>query len=276
MVVEMTSLQGIMGSLYARRSHEGAAVATAIAEQYNSVSRSRPGLALALSDRLDSLVGLFAAGLAVKGSNDPFALRRAAIQIVENLIANEAPLELGEALQAAAALQPLPAGEPVIATVLEFIAGRLEVVLADRGYPVAIIRAALARRAANPYLAERAAAALQEAVATPDWPRLLDAYARCVRISRGQPAHELRPAELVLNEERALLAAYEQAAASLNGRAEGLVAALQAIEPAITRFFDRVLVMDPDEAVRQNRLALLQRVASLPASIADLSQLEGF
>ncbi|HID50623.1 MAG TPA: glycine--tRNA ligase subunit beta, partial [Anaerolineae bacterium] len=79
MVVEMTSLQGIMGGHYARMNGESEAVVTAIAEQYNAVSQTKPGLALALADRLDSLAGLFAAGLAPKGSNDPFALRRAAL-----------------------------------------------------------------------------------------------------------------------------------------------------------------------------------------------------
>ena len=89
MVVEMTSLQGIMGGHYARTSGESEAVATALAEQYNPVSTTRPGLALALADRLDSLLGLFAVGLAPKGSNDPFALRRAALGVIENLVANQ-------------------------------------------------------------------------------------------------------------------------------------------------------------------------------------------
>ena len=83
MVVEMTALQGIMGGIYARLSGESDAVAAAIAEQYEAVSKTRAGLALALADRLDSLIGLFAAGLAPKGSNDPFALRRAALHLIE-------------------------------------------------------------------------------------------------------------------------------------------------------------------------------------------------
>ena len=83
MVVEMTSLQGIMGGHYARMSGESEAVALALAEQYNPVSTTRPGLALALADRLDSLLGLFAVGLAPRGSNDPFALRRAALGVIE-------------------------------------------------------------------------------------------------------------------------------------------------------------------------------------------------
>ncbi|MEZ4595204.1 MAG: glycine--tRNA ligase subunit beta, partial [Chloroflexota bacterium] len=94
MVVEMTSLQGIMGGHYAKRSGENDAVAAAIAGQYSAVSSSRTGLALAIADRLDSLAGLFAAGLAPKGSNDPFALRRAALHLIENLIAHAQPFDL--------------------------------------------------------------------------------------------------------------------------------------------------------------------------------------
>jgi len=98
MVVEMTALQGIMGSHYARLSDESEAVAAALAEQYNPVSTTRPGLALSLADRLDSLLGLFAVGLAPKGSNDPFALRRAALGVIENLVANQMPFDVRQAL----------------------------------------------------------------------------------------------------------------------------------------------------------------------------------
>ncbi len=118
MVVEMTSLQGIMGGHYARLSGEEESVAAAIAGQYDPVSKTRPALALALSDRFDSLMALFAAGLAPKGSNDPFALRRAAIHIIENLVAHDQSFNLRHALQAAAPLLPVASDERVIADVL--------------------------------------------------------------------------------------------------------------------------------------------------------------
>ncbi|MCP4423329.1 MAG: glycine--tRNA ligase subunit beta, partial [Chloroflexi bacterium] len=107
MVVEMTSLQGVMGGHYARKNGEPEAVAAAIAEQYNAVSQTKPGLALALVDRLDSLMGLFAAGLAPKGSNDPFALRRAALHIIENLTANQISFDLQAGFRAAVEYLPL-------------------------------------------------------------------------------------------------------------------------------------------------------------------------
>lgn len=276
-VVEMTSLQGMMGGHYARRSGEPEAVAAAIAEQYNAVSATRPGLALALADRLDSLTGLFAAGLAPKGSNDPFALRRAAIQLIENLTANAIPFDLRAVIATAAALQPVAASEAAQAEVLAFISGRLEGVLREQGFPASVIKAVLAAQAHNPYQARETAVALQEAIRAADWEPLLDAYARCVRIIRTQTEQfALRPADFALPEEQALAAAYAQVQATRDGSVAALVEGLRTLQPPISQFFDHVLVMDEETAVRQNRLALLQNIAALADGIADLSQLEGF
>ena len=277
MVVEMTSLQGMMGGHYATLAGEPAGVVTAIAEQYNSVSHTRPGLALALADRLDSLMGLFAAGLAPKGSNDPFALRRAAIQIVENLIGNRQPFDLRQALAQAAPLLPLPATPATQAQVLEFITGRLEVLLRDKGYPASVVKAVLAEQAHNPYAASETAAALHTATQLPHWSSLLDAYARCVRITRTQASRfALHPAQFALPAEQALLATYQAVAQSQDGQFATFLAGLQTLTPTISRFFDDILVMDEDAAVRENRLALLQHIAALASGIADLSHLEGF
>ncbi len=276
MVVEMTSLQGIMGGHYARLSGESEAVAAAIAEQYNSVSQTRPGLALALADRLDSLVGLTAVGLLPKGSNDPFALRRAAIHIIENLCAHATRFDVYAASLEAAAQQPRPA-EAAAATVAEFVQGRLEVWLRERGFKASVVKATLAEQGRDPYQAWQMAGALTAAIQEPDWPGLLDAYARCVRIIRNQPAGlPLRPADLALPQEQKLYAAYVQAVGRLDGTLATFVAALRELEPAITLFFDQVLVMDEDPAVRENRLALLQHIAALTRGLADLSHLEGF
>ena len=276
MVVEMTSLQGIMGGHYARLNREPEAVATAIGEQYKAVSKSGPGLALALADRLDSLIGLFSVGLAPKGSNDPFALRRAAIQIIENLISNEIPFDLRAALEAGRPLLPVEAGPERVDEVLGFANSRLETYLNEQGIRTSVVRAVLAEQGHDPFSASRAAAELAVEVKREKWTDLLDAYARCVRITREQPDFQLRPAELILAEEKVLFESYEKAAATIDGTIAGLVAALGDLEPAISLFFDNVLVMDEDASIRENRLALLQRVAGLTTGIADLSFLEGF
>jgi len=277
LVVEMTSLQGTMGAHYARLSGESEAVAAAIGEQYKGVSRTRPGLALALADRLDSLTGLFAAGLAPKGSNDPFALRRAAIQLIENLTANQIPFDLRAATAAAGALQPVPFTDAVQADVLAFVNGRLEGLLRDQNLSASVVKAVLAEQAHDPYAAQQTAVALQAAINADDWESLLDAYARCVRITRSQSVDfALRPDAFALPEEQALAAAYAQAHAAQDGSITALVEALRALRPAINAFFDNVLVMDEDTAVRENRLALLQHIAALADGLADLSYLEGF
>jgi glycyl-tRNA synthetase len=277
MVVEMTSLQGIMGGHYARTSGEPEAVAAALAEQYNPVSTTRPGLALALADRLDSLLGLFAVGLAPKGSNDPFALRRAALGIIENLIANQMPFDVRQALAEAAKLLPVASNAETIAAVLSFMQGRMEGILRERGIPAAVVRAVLAEQGHNPHAASQAASALAEAIAAPDWQEVLESYSRCVRITRQlQETLAVRPDAFTLPAEKTLWLSYQEAAASQDGSVTQLVAALRHLVPTITTFFIDVLVMDEDMAVRNNRLALLQHIASLPKGIADLSYLEGF
>jgi len=277
MVVEMTSLQGLMGGHYAQRSGETGEVSAAITEQYNGVSRTRPGMAVAIADRLDSLAGLFAAGLGPKGSNDPFALRRAALQIIENLTANSHHFDLRAALDAAGALLPMPWSAETREDVLAFIGGRLEVVLREEGYPAGVVRAALAQQAHDPYAASLAAAALLEATQADDWETTLDAYARCVRITRPlTETYTLNPDALGLPEERELWAALTEAEIARDGAVTTFIASLRRMEPAITRLFDAVLIMDDDAAVRENRLALLQRVAGLARGVVDLSAMEGF
>jgi glycyl-tRNA synthetase len=277
MVVEMTSLQGIIGGHYARTSGEPEAVAAALAEQYNPVSTTRPGLALALADRLDSLLGLFAVGLAPKGSNDPFALRRAALGVIENLVANQMPFDVQQALAEAAKLLPVSSDAETIAAVLSFMHGRLEGILRERGIPAAVVRAVLAEQGYNPHAASQAATALAEAIMAPDWQEVLESYSRCVRITRQlQETLVVRPDAFTLPAEKTLWVSYQEAVASQDGTVVQLVQALRSLVPAITTFFIDVLVMDEDITVRNNRLALLQHIARLPKGIMDLSCLEGF
>jgi glycyl-tRNA synthetase len=280
------------------REQAAEAVAAALAEQYNPVSTTRPGLALALADRLDSLLGLFAVGLAPRGSNDPFALRRAALGIIENLVANQMPFDVRAALAEAAPLLPVTSTAETIVAVLTFMNGRLEGMLRERvptgtvsGISASVVRAVLAEQGHNPYAASQAAMALAEAVTAPDWQEILESYSRCVRITRVpgsglpsegpgadqlQAALAVRPEAFTMPAEKTLWVTYQAAAASQDGTVPRLVAALRSLVPAITTFFIDVLVMNEDLAVRHNRLALLQHIANLPKGIADLSYLEGF
>jgi glycyl-tRNA synthetase len=278
MVTEMTSLQGIMGREYALSSGEAPEVAEAIGEQYQMVPRTRPGLALALADRLDSLCGLFAVGLMPSGSKDPFALRRAALGVVQPLLEYDLDFDLRQAIAAAASVQPLPVSEEVQKQVLEFLSGRLRVLLQEEGYRYDVIEAVLAEQAWNPAAARRATRELQAWVQRPDWPQILPAYARCVRILRAAAgevvAEEVESAVLREEAEKAL---YEQLRALPRPRTVGeLLEALSRLAPAINAFFDAVLVMAEEGQLRRNRLGLVKTIASLSAGLADLSKLEGF
>jgi glycyl-tRNA synthetase len=279
MVTEMTSLQGIIGREYALRSGEKAEVALAIGEQYQPVPHSKAGVVVALSDRIDSLVGLFAAGLAPTGAKDPFGLRRAAIGTVQPLIEHNLDFDLRAAVEASAALQPIPVSAEVKAGVLDFLTGRMRVLLTETGFRYDVVEAVLAAQSHNPAASAKAVKELMEWVKRPDWSPILDGYARCVRIVRSAEVstnqYSVTSEKLVEPAEKGL---YEilQTVNSQPSTVNELLTSVETLIPAITAFFDKVLVMDKDEAIKQNRLALVGQIANLSHGIADLSKLEGF
>jgi glycyl-tRNA synthetase len=292
MVVEMTSLQGIMGRYYARRSGEPEAVASAIFEHYlprysgDAVPTCLPGLVVGLADRLDTLAGLFAIGLAPTGAKDPFALRRAALGLVGNLVAWDLDFDLRQGVAAASACLPVPASLESQQACLAFIIERLRNMLLEQGMRYDVVEAVVAAQGWNPAGTARAVKALSAWVTRPDWSSILPAYARCVRIIRsaggkqalGESLDRFDPQGLVEPGELALHQALQQAesAARRPGSVDDFLQAFLPLIPAINRFFDEVLVMTEDAARRANRLALVQRVAGLADGAADLGHLEGF
>ena len=280
MVTEMTSLQGIIGGEYALRSGEAPEVSEAIGEQYQPVPQSKIGLVVALTDRLDSLVGLFAAGLAPTGTKDPFALRRAAIGTVQPLIEHDLDFDLGEAVARTAKLQPIEVSEEIQAQVLEFIAGRLSVLLKE-SYRYDVVDAVLAEQSANPASAARAVKQLQGWVERADWNEILPGYARCVRIIRAAPTEDRGPktvdeSKFIEASEKGLHQAIQTTVHRSPSTVDELLDIVVTLIPTINRFFDEVLVMADEEAIRKNRLALVGQIANLSSGIADLSKLEGF
>lgn len=285
MVVEMTSLQGIMGRYYALHSSEPQAVADAIHEHYlprsadDTLPKTKPGLVVGLADRLDSLMGLFAVGLPPSGTKDPFAQRRAALGICQNLIAWECHFDLRWGLEQAAQGLPVAVADQDLAACLEFIKTRLRVMLLESGYPYDVVDAVLAEKGVDPYSALKEVEALSVWVARDDWRQILPAFSRCVRIVRDQKAaFSVEPAHFEAESERVLFTAILQAESQIGTDAsiDSLLNAVVPLVPVINRFFDEVLVMADDQAVRQNRLGMMQRIAGLAHGIADFSFLEGF
>jgi glycyl-tRNA synthetase len=302
MVVEMTSLQGIMGREYARLSGEPEEVATAIWEHVlprfsgDALPTSMPGIVVGLADRLDSLVGLFAVGLEPSGAKDPFALRRAALGIAQVLVGARLRFDLRTAIRLTAEMLPGEAtevattkvgDETLQARVLDYIAQRLRGLLLEEGLRYDVVEAVL-ENAHDPYLAAESATVLNRWVQRPDWMDLLHAYARCMRIVRsagrpdGSPAScwppPVDPQRFVARETSDLYDVLRASRATISDqRTIGeVLQAIQKLVPAINAFFDAVLVMHEDRAIRENRLGLLQEVVALTEGVVDLSKLEGF
>ena len=285
MVIEMTALQGVMGRYYALHSSEDPAVAAAIFEAYlpkstgDTLPASKAGQVIGAADRLDSLSGLFAAGLAPSGTKDPFAQRRAALGLVQALIGCEVAFDLRKALQLAAEGLPVQASPEVLSACFDFIVGRLRTYLMEEGgFRFDVVDAVLAVQAANPLGAWRGAKDLAAWIARPEWKDFLAAYSRCVRITRDYPSpFVIQPDAFIEEVEGELYGAIQTAeAARGSGSVDGFISAFLPLIPVINRFFEAVLVMAEEPTVRSNRLGLLQRVAALASGAADLSNLEGF
>ncbi len=285
MVVEITSLQGVIGREYALRQGEAPAVANAIFEHYlprdanDRLPENWTGIVVGLADRLDSIVGLFAVGLVPTGSADPFALRRAALGIVRVLLGKQISLSLRELLKTTTEFQPIPVSDEFITQAHDFIVGRLRVLLSEWGWRYDLIEAALSARGDDPYRAMRAVQDLRMWVGYPDWNDVLSNYARCVRITRE--FKELFPLDISRDPDattQALYQAFQSVAARISPKnsADDFLTAFRPMVPIISQFFVDVLVMADDPAVRETRLALLQRIAALPQGIVDLSKVEGF
>ncbi len=302
MVVELTSLQGVMGREYALLCGEEEAVADAIFEHYlprsagDRLPTTLPGLVLGLANRLDSLIGLFTAGLAPTGSADPYGLRRDALGLVTVLLENDVDYSVAEGLGAAARLLPEIKARPAaragtdtpaddlresLVACLDFVKRRLEMVLRERGLRYDVVQAALAEQGDNPMRCLRAADILQRWVGRADWEATLVAYARCKRIVRPildeVRGYRLDPDKLD-PDSRALWSAVQKATGSLGLErdVDAVLSALQQLTGSINTFFDRVMVMAEDESMRRNRLALVHSIAALPDGLVDLSLLPLF
>lgn len=285
MVVEMTSLQGVMGRYYAEKSGETAEVAQGIFEHYlprtmeDRLPEGWAGVCVGMADRLDSIAGLFAVGLAPTGSKDPFALRRTALGLVQLLIEKQISFDVRQGLEAAAKLQPVEVKPELIETAAEFVAGRLHGLLLDKGFRYDVVDAVEQVNGDYPAVAAQQAGVLSAWVARDDWGTILPAYSRCLRMTRDLEQEFAIDSNLLVEpEDQILFEALLRAQQNLEDE-PGFETALVQIEqlvPVINEFFDKVLVMVEDEALRNSRLGMLQTIAGLLKPFADISRLEGF
>ena len=266
LVVEMTSLQGVMGREYALREGVAPAIADAIFEHWlprgagDQLPASDAGRLLAIADRLDSLVGLFAVGLAPKSTSDPFGLRRNALGLIQILIDRSLSVDLRRLIPPVSDLQPAPVTPDVRMQVLAFLEGRFESWIQEtRSYPSDVVKAVLRAGPLNPTRALAGIDQLARWVKRDDWEWMLDAFARCVRITRSEETQILDQTLLQAEQEIALRDCLATASERLGGDADvdAFLSAFKSMAPAVTDFFDNVLVHSDDIALRNNRIALL-------------------
>jgi glycyl-tRNA synthetase len=285
MVVEMTSLQGIMGEITpssaARRQPWARRSASSICPGPRAMTRrfaARPGAGAGGQARQPDRP--LRRARHPHRQRRPFGLRRAALGIVNSLIATETRFSVRAGLAAAAALQPIPVSDEALQETATFVTRRLEGVLGDLGYAFDVVEAVLAVRGDDPVAAVAACRALADAVAQPAWGETFTAYARTARITRQlEEQLALNPAAYVEGVEQQLHDACVTAAAAMHAASEPadlLWPTLRDLREPINAYFEAVLVNAEDATLRAARLALLQQIAALPAPVADLSKLQGF
>ncbi|MCC7367623.1 MAG: glycine--tRNA ligase subunit beta [Chloroflexi bacterium] len=282
LVRELTELQGVMGRVYAAAAGESSGVASAIAEHYqprhagDALPATPAGTALAVTDRLDTLVAAFAAGLEPTSSSDPYGLRRAGLGLLTILVALKSPVSLDGLIDLAAQQVPVALSSERRTALQAFLIQRLRNWLVEQGRMKEIVESVLAVQADRPGLAAATTASLEAALSSPDFQRLMAGVKRADRIAPRDGALSINPALLVEPAETALLAAYERAEAQASAVSaddiDGLVAAVLPLADPIDRFFTDVLVMAEDPALKESRLGLLQRIRDLPRRSFEVAQ----
>ncbi len=291
MVGEFPELQGTMGRYYATAQGEDREVAAALDEYYaprfagDAIAASPLGRVLAVADKLDTLVGLFAIGQKPSGSKDPFSLRRNALGLARTLIEGKLDLDLVALLRDAAALVDGAKAEAVAVELYDFVLERLRGYHADQGIRGDMFDAVASQRPASLLDFDARLRALLEFARLPEADALAAANKRIANILRqatekgDKPAPNIDASALTAPEERTLAATLEfegGKAMQALGRRDYVAAlrALASLRPAIDAFFDKVMVMVEDEDMRQNRLALLADLRRRFLAIADIGLLQ--
>lgn len=282
MVGEFPELQGIMGAYYAERGGEKPGTVSALRQQYVAAVAGCIPACVALADRIDTLVAFFARGIKPTGSKDPFALRRAALQIIQTILVNGTRASLGATIEQAKL--GLGGSSLDTAELLDFFADRLKVQQREAGIRHDLIDAVFALGGEDDLVRLLARVeALQAFVATEDGVNLLAGYKRAANILKKEggvpagataaPDYAPEPAEQALIE--ALEAAEPRAAAAVEAEDfGGAMSALASLRGPIDAFFEAVIVNDPIEAKRNTRLALLEKIRAAVHNVADFSKIE--
>jgi glycyl-tRNA synthetase beta chain len=290
MVGEFPELQGIMGTYYARNDGEHEEVALAASEHYqprfsgDALPSTNTGLAVALADKLETLVGIWSIGLQPTGEKDPFALRRHALGVMRMLVEKRLPLALSELLKdAAGVFDYMPTFKDPTLDVTAFMLDRLRGLLRDRGFAPNEVEAVLAQNPDRVDDVVQRLEAVQAFAALPESASLAAANKRISNILKKNEealaqAGNVDPAQLQDAAEKALYASVQRVqpevdAAFERGDFTGTLKTLAQLRDNVDAFFNDVMVMADDVALRNNRLALLAILHRMMNRVADISKL---
>jgi glycyl-tRNA synthetase beta chain len=288
MVMEFPGVQGVMGMYYARHDGEDEEVAVALYEQYlprfagDKLPTSLVACAVALADKLDTLVGIFGIGQAPKGDKDPFALRRAAIGLLRIITEKELQLDIVELAEIAKAQYGCKlTNENVVQDVVDFLFARFRAAYQANGFSVELIQSVLDRRPTKPLDFEKRIQAVAKFHELPEAAPIAAANKRISNILakvEGDINANVDASLLQEDAEKSLaevLAGLESKLSPLfaAGDYEAALFELASLQTPVDAFFDNVMVMADDEAVKQNRLAILNRLRNLFLQVADVSVL---
>ncbi|GGO66821.1 glycine--tRNA ligase subunit beta [Bowmanella pacifica] len=286
MVMEFPDVQGVMGMHYARLDGEDEEVALALNEQYmprysgDQLPTSPISCSVAIADKLDTLVGIFGIGQAPKGDKDPFALRRAAIGLLRIVVEKTLPLDLQPLIDASVTLfGDKLTNADAAEQVFEFVQGRFRAWYQEQGVDVDVIQSVLARRPSRPADFDARIKAVQHFKTLEAAQALAAANKRVANILAKveEPLQEKVDAALLKeSSEQALLTQLESVKGQIQQSMQRLdykqtLVTLATLRESIDKFFDEVMVMDEDPAVRSNRLALLNELRTLFMGVADIS-----
>lgn len=288
MVGEFDDMQGIAGYYYALNDGENAEVAAAMNEQYmprfagDQLPATTTGTIIALADRLDTISGIFGIGQQPSGSKDPFALRRASIAVLRLLVEKNLTLDLRELLTFAKAQHKnLTVGDELVEQVLSYMLDRFRAMFEDAQIPAEVFQSVTAKQLSQPLDINQRVLAVNEFSKLPQAQALAAANKRVSNILAKQNAAVSTDVNSALLQEdaeqklAAAISAKEAVVAPLFAAREytKALAALADLQPIVDAFFDSVMVMCDDQALQQNRLALLSKLRGLFLEIADISYL---
>ena len=286
-VYEFPELQGLMGEKYAYAQGEHPLTAKAISEHYlpknadGEIPLTFEGLTVSIADKMDTIVGCFAAGIEPTGSQDPYALRRQAAGICSMILGRSVLVSLTALIKQAIAHYPnqiVGDKEALCQRVYGFFEQRIRNVLNDRGFRYDVVEAVVSCGYDNLTETLLRAEALNKRRTTDTFAKVLTAFTRANNLAKKAASDAVEEANLVEPVEKQLWSDVQFAENAIAEQAQRrqyaeALTIISTLEESISAFFDGVMVMDENEAIKNNRLALLRRVSALSNQIADLTKI---